>query len=243
MEILSYALAGLSAILVGLSRTGLPGVGILAIPLMALADEQARMSVGKLLPLLIFADLLTLFWYRKHGEARIILRLIPWIALGYLPGHYALRYLPESAFRPFLGVMILILLGLDAWRLRKGWHHLPHHPAFILLIGILVGFSTMVANAAGPIITIYWLANGLGKERFAASSAWLFLVINTSKIPFYGHLGLLSWESVRASLLFAPLVVAGLLFGRRILHRIRPAAFNRNAIVLAALSALILLVP
>jgi uncharacterized membrane protein YfcA len=241
MELLPYALAAVSAILVGLARTGIPGVGILAVPLMALADEQARMSVGKLLPLLIFADLLTLAWYRRHGETRIILRLVPWIALGYLPGFFALRLLPENIFRPFLGLMILILLGLDAWRLRKGWHHLPHHPVFILLIGLLVGFSTMVANAAGPVITIYWLANGLSKERFAASSAWLFLILNTSKIPFYEHLGLMDWRSAAWSLMFVPLVFGGALLGRRILRFIHPDTFNRNAIVLAALSAVVLL--
>ena len=241
MELVPYALAAVSAILVGLARTGVPGVGILAVPLMALADEHARMSVGKLLPLLIFADLLTLAWYRRHGETRIILRLVPWIALGYLPGFFALRLLPENIFRPFLGLMILILLALDAWRLRKGWHHLPHHPAFILLIGVLVGFSTMVANAAGPVITIYWLANGLSKERFAASSAWLFLILNTSKVPFYEHLGLMDWRSAGWSLMFVPLVLGGALLGRRILRFIHPETFNRNAIVLAALSALVLL--
>ena len=243
MNVQLYLLTSLSAILVGLSRTGIPGVGILAVPLMALANEQARLSVGKLLPLLIFADVLVLLWYRRHGNLRILIRLIPWIALGYIPGFYVLGSVPENFFRTLLGGMILIMLGLDYWRLKKGWHHLPHHPVFILLMGILVGFSTMVANAAGPIITIYWIANGLTKERFAASSAWLFIALNTSKIPFYHHIGLLDWETTAWVGIFLPLVFIGAFIGRKILHIIRPETFNRNAIVLAALSALALLVP
>lgn len=58
-------------------------------------------------------------------------------------------------------------------------------------MGTLSGITTMLANAAGPLVSLYLLAISLPKPQLIATSAWFFLIINASKIPFSMQLGLI----------------------------------------------------
>ena len=85
-----------------------------------------------------------------------------------------------------------ILLSMSAIHLFRKWRRrandeadrLPHHPAFIIGTGIIGGFATMIANAAGPVAALYFLASGLPKYAFIGTSAWFFFLANIFKIPF-----------------------------------------------------------
>jgi len=108
--------------------------------------------------------------------------------------------------------------------------------------GILTGFATMVANAAGPIMTVYLFLSGTEMLTFLGTSAWFFFVINLVKLPFSAALGLLAPVSLRLDLLLAPAVVAGGTIGALTVRRLRPRQFERWAMLLAAVSAAFLLV-
>jgi hypothetical protein len=108
--------------------------------------------------------------------------------------------------------------------------------------GVLAGVTTMVANAGGPVMSMYFLATRYSMKRFLGTAAWFFLVVNLAKTPFSVSLGLISLSSLRLDLLLAPAVVIGALVGRRVARRINQKLFDRLVLALTTLSATYLLV-
>lgn len=223
--------------MVGLAKTGLPGVGILSIPLMVLTVGDARQSAGWLLPVLCTADVFAVVYWRRHTAARRLFTLIPWVLVGMALGAAALA-LSERVLRPLVGVIVLLMLGAYLRRrLRPDTASVSTHPA---PYGVSAGFATTVANAAGPVMNLYLLSKGLAKEEFVATGAWFFFVINLAKLPIYTWHGLISRTSLAFNVLMVPAVLAGALAGRWAVSRIPQRVFENTVILLTALSTLLL---
>jgi uncharacterized protein len=213
------------AALIGMAKTGLPGMGILAVPVMAHVWGDARSSVGAILPMLIAADVMAVLFYRRHADWSHLIRLGRWILLGMVAGYAVLATIGPQVFNCFLGALILSLVGLEVVRSRLSWDRLPHHPAFAAFIGIATGFTTMVGNIAGPVMSIYLLCHGLDKNRFMGSNGWLFLILNVSKVPFMAQLGLITAPSLVFNLRMLPGIVLGAFFGHWLLKLISLRVF------------------
>jgi uncharacterized membrane protein YfcA len=232
-----WALGGVAAFLVGVAKTGVPGLGILVVPLMVLAVGDARLSAGWLLPVLCSADLFAVFYYRRHAAANRLFSLAPWVLLGMAGGAAALS-LHERVLRPVVGFIVLLMLGAYLRRrLRPDTFGVPPHGA---PYGVAAGFSTTVANAAGPVMNLYLLSRRLPKEEFIATGAWFFFIINLTKIPIYWWHGLFSVPSLTFDLYMLPAVATGALTGRWIVRHISPRVFEWTVIVLTAVSTLLL---
>jgi uncharacterized membrane protein YfcA len=108
--------------------------------------------------------------------------------------------------------------------------------------GILAGFTTMVANAGGPVMSLYFLASRFSINQFLGTAAWFFLAVNLAKTPFSISLGLIGAESLRLDLILAPAVVVGAMIGRRLAQRMDQAVFDALVLVLTIVSAAYLLV-
>lgn len=235
----SVYLAGAAvAALVGFAKCGIPGVGVLAVPMMAIAFGDARASVGVLLPILIAGDCCAVAYYRSHADWGKLWKVFPWVGAGILLGWGGLTVISEEAFGSILGGMILALVILDRVRRWRNWENMPHHPAFAALIGVSAGFATTVANAAGPLMVIYCLCHGLDKKEFMGSLAWYFLIVNVLKIPIFLVEGMITFESLRFDLLMLPAVAVGAVTGRWLLTRIPVVLFNRLVLVLTVVAAL-----
>lgn len=231
-----------AALISGVAKSGVPGLGILAVPLMALVIP-AKSSVGALLPILIAADINALALHHRHAEWRQIVRLLPWVAVGMAPAYYALGRLDEQTVRPLLGALVLAMLALELVRRRLAWDRLPHHPAFGAAIGVAAGFATTMGNAAGPLMSLYLLARGLTKERFVGTIAWYFFIVNLSKVPVFAARGMITGRSLLFNLAISPAVVVGAWLGYRFVSRVSPAAFLAVVYILAAAGALWLWIP
>ena len=230
------------AILIGVAKTGLPGAGILAVPLAAMA-VPARESVGLVLPMLIFADLFAVAWYRHHAQWKHLLRLMPWTAGGLLIGFALLNVLSNTYLKPVIGAIVLVMLTLR-FRTMLGKTEpddKPHHPAFAPVMGTAAGATTMLANAAGPVMTHYLLAMKMPKHHFIGTSAWFFFAVNWIKVPFYANQQLITAVSLKTDLLLCPVVAVGAILGILLLKRIPQKLFNTIALLLAGASALKLL--
>lgn len=225
----------------GFSKTGVPGVGILAAVLLANAVPDSRQSVGILLPLLIFADIFAVVTYREHTQWKVIVKLLPPTLTGVLIGGLALDRLQSVRFDLVMGGLVLFQLVLDILRQRFRPEHVPHHAAYAWFFGVLGGITTTLGNMAGPVMTLYMLSIGLDKHKFMGSMAWFFLIINVVKIPIFVWQGMITPESLQTSLSFAPGVVLGALLGRRIFRHIPQGPFKKIVQVLAALAAFRLL--
>jgi uncharacterized membrane protein YfcA len=236
-----WALVLLCGFIFGFSKTGLPGIGILAIPIMA-AVLPPRASVGVVLPILIMGDVFAVAFYRRHAVWSHVLRLMPWAFVGIVLGYLWMGRIDDRQLRPMIGGIVLAMLILNYWRSRSAAaEHTPSQWWFAALVGLLAGLTTMMANAAGPILMIYLLAMGLPKNEFLGTGAWYFLILNWVKVPFSIHLGLIDRHSLLINLAAAPLVIIGALAGVYALKRIPQKAFGAIVQLLAALAALHLL--
>ncbi len=228
-----------AALFIGLSKSGFPGVGLLTVALMAEAFP-ARQSTGILLPLLIFGDLCAVQAFRKHTLWAQIARMLPPTLIGVVAGFFIMRVLPDAQFKPVLGWMLLGTVAAQAFRsLHPNFGaSIPHSPPFAWAVGIWAGMATMMANAAGPIISIYMLSLMLPKENMIGTSAWFFLIVNVLKLPFSAALGLLQAPHLQLDLMLTPLVVVGTLVGRTLLRRIPQRLFEILLLLSAAGAAL-----
>ena len=231
-----------AAFFIGFSKTGLPGAGILAIPLFAWVID-ARASTGVVLPMLIAGDIFAVAFYRRHADWKHLYRMFPWAVTGIIIGYFALGAVSDQLLRPLIGGIILVLLALSTWRDRMQGENpkIPTHWSFAAFLGLAAGITTMMANAAGPIMAIYLLAMRLPKTVFVGTGAWYFFILNTFKVPFSWHLGLINAESVKLNAVLLPAIVAGALIGLYALKKLPEKLFTRLVQILATAAAVKLL--
>lgn len=230
----------LAAMVAGLAKTGLPGCGILAVPLMTMVFP-AKLSVGALLIMLITADCCAVAFYRQHTQWKKLFELFPCVLGGIALGAFVLWKIADSHLKPLLGGLILLLLCLELIRKRFGFGNIPHQTWFVILMGSLAGFATTIGNVAGPIMNIYLLSRGLKKDAFMGTLSWYFLIFNCIKVPVYAGLGMINIATLKFDFLMAPVVVAAAFMGRALLLVIPQRFFNYIVFSLAALAAVRLL--
>lgn len=237
-----WVLGALCAFFIGMAKTGVPGLGILAVPLMVIAVGNARLSAGWLLPLLCAADVFAVVYYRRHAATRRLLGLVPWVVVGLTGGAAALG-MTEARLRPLVGTIVLLMVVAHVVRRRRGDVAVPDAWPQSARYGVVAGFATMVANAAGPVMNMYLLSKRLPKEDFIATGAWFFLVINLSKVPVYAARHMLGRQSLTFDLVVLPGLAVGAVMGRSIFLRLPQKAFEIVVFCLTAASAVLLLLP
>jgi uncharacterized membrane protein YfcA len=236
-----WALAIASALLVGFSKTGIGGLGVLSVVIFA-RIMPAKQATGIVLPLLCFGDLIAVASYRPHTQWRFIWKLFPWTAAGVFIGYFTLGRIDDRQAKLLIGWITLALLVLHFVRRRMKSEEDPEHGWwFAPVIGILAGFTTLIANAAGPLMAIYLLAMRLPKMEFVGTGAVFFMFLNLFKVPFMVHLDLINAASFKMNLLLAPAVFVGAYFGRKLLPRINQRLFENLAFGLAAAAGIKLL--
>lgn len=247
LTVLSWTLLAIGAVVIGLSKAALPGAGTIAVALFASA-LPAKQSTGTILLLLIVGDAFALWAYRRHADLRTLVRLIPAVVVGLLLGVVFLAFSSDAVVRRVIGVILLVVIAVTLWR-RRASKALPTdaaarpHPLVAGVYGSLGGFTTMVANAAGPIMSMYFLALRFPVQAFLGTAAWFFAIVNVSKIPFSVGLGLITPSGLVVVAVLVPLVVAGAFAGRAIATRIPQRLFERLVIALTIVGALYLLLP
>jgi uncharacterized membrane protein YfcA len=242
-----WFLGGIAAVLVGMTKTGIPGLGILVVLFLAWAFGGWN-SIGIMLPMLVFADIFAVFWYKRHAQWGILLRLIPWVVVGMVGGTLALSYFKQSPahkalVNPVIGGLVLIMAILHLLERRFGEKLAPKSPAGTAVTGAAAGFATTVSNAAGPIMTMYMAAQRISKEQFMGTIAWYFFTINLSKVPIYAAQGLLTRQSLFIDLLAIPAILAGVFWGKWLLPRVSQKAFDNVTVIFAILGAIQLMLP
>ncbi len=239
----AYVLGACAALLMGFAKAGIPPSAILSVALMTEAfSENAELSVGAMLPVLLVGDVLAVAFYRRHAQLRRLLGLVPYVALGMVLGYLILRQTDGNQLRPVLGWLILALFVLEVLRRRFDWSKAAETWWFAAVLGTAAGFGTMIGNAAGPVMTMYLLGQRLPKEQFIGTCAWFFLLVNTLKIvPFWSE-GMITAGTLRFDLIIVPMVPIGIAAGIWVLPRIPQRFFDGLVLVLAGASGMWLIV-
>ncbi len=229
------------ALLVGFVKTGLPPLGIL-IPVVMALTFPTKTSVGTLLLYLVVGDILAVVFYRRTAEWSELVKLVPPVVCGLVVGVLILGAVDDRVLRVTIGALVLSLVLLEVVRMRRAASMNVRHPLFRFFVGASAGTATTLANAAGPIMGIYFLSAGLEKARFMGTTAVFFLVVNVSKIPAFAYLDMIQLPYLEAFVLLFPLVIVGAVIGRRFLAWIPQEAFRNAILVLTTLASVSLLV-
>jgi uncharacterized protein len=232
-----WALGMACGFLMGVAKTGVPGLGIMVVPLMVLVVGDARLSAAWLLPILCTADVFALWYWRRHAAASKLFSLAPWVLAGIVLGAAALS-LNERVLRPIVGTIVLLMLL--AFLYRRARPDAGIGATFTAPYGIAAGFATTVANAAGPVMNIYLLRKRLPKEEFIAMGAWFFFLVNLAKIPIYTWHGMFSKQSLMFGAAAAPAVFVGAVTGRWVIDHISGRVFELLVVMLTAGSTILL---
>jgi len=233
------ALLVIAALGIGFSKSGFQGVGMIHVIIFAYLFG-ARDATGVLLPLLIVGDVCAICYFGKQAQWKHIRRLLPPTLIGVVVGWLLMKQLNEAVFKPLVGTIILTLTCIQTVRMwRPNWFDkFPHEKWFAWSLGFLVGLTTMLANAAGPVMALYLLAVSLPKLELVGTSAWFFLVINVLKVPFSFNMGLITPETLTLNLIFAPAVLPGMWIGRWLIQRVPQRVFDSLLLALTAIAAL-----
>jgi uncharacterized membrane protein YfcA len=252
-----------AATLVGFSKTAVSGANTVSLAVFA-AVLPARESTGVLLPLLIAGDVIAVLTYRRHAHWPTLLRLFPAVIAGVVLGAVFMLWADDGAVRTSIGAILLLMAAVTVWRRRPGAAEAPadrRNPADgsggrgdrgdrggsgggrlkARSYGVLGGFTTMVANAGGPVMSLYLISAGFRKLGFLGTAAWFFLIVNTSKVPFSVGLGLIDRQSLLLDAVLVLFVLPGALIGKACVGRIDQVLFERLVIGATVLGGLQLL--
>ena len=244
-------LGSVAALIVGLSKTAFPGAALVATPIIA-TIVSGRAIAGTTLPILIAADLFAVTWYGRHTRWDLLRPMIIAVGFGFAAGAVFFAAVGSST-RPIelvIGVCVLVMAALQSWRMVHRQEPVLPRAATAAVYGSTGGFTTFVANAAGPVLNTYLVRLGLGKDALVGTSAWFYCAVNIAKIPVYLALG--QWSgggrfftgtTLAFDAVLLPAVLVGLFSGRRLLHKLPERAFLIGVLVLSAAGAFKLLLP
>ena len=238
----SWGILFVMALFVGMSKTGVQGLAILTVPLLAMAFG-AKASTGIMLPVLCFADVIGVSYYRRKAEWKYIVRLLPTAIAGFFLAIWVDHLIPATEFKHLMGACLVTVLAVMLWSQWKGkenmladsWWYSP-------LFGLLGGFTTMIGNAAGPVMAAYLLSIRMPKLAFVGTNAWFFLCVNFLKLS----LQVFAWHNINLTTLsidiFAiPFVLVGAWLGIRLVKFLPEKEFRVFTTVVTVISVLVML--
>jgi uncharacterized membrane protein YfcA len=245
-EPLQWIFAALGAFMVGVSKSGITGLSILSVALFTHVFPSSKQASGIVLPLLIFGDFVAVFSYRRHTQWRYLWKLFPFTAAGVVLGYFTLGAVSDRHARLMIGAIIVSLAALSFWRRYRSVQPeaADSHRSWVFgaSVGVVAGFITLIANAAGPLMAIYLVSMRLPKMEYVGTAAVFFMCLNLFKVPFMVSLGLITVHSFGFNLILAPAVVVGALLGRWLVVRINQELFEKLVLTLSAVAGILLLV-
>lgn len=225
------------AVFIGMSKTGIHGAGMLAVPMLAVVFG-GHLSSGVLLPILCLADVIGVWYYHRHASWRHLRKLFPWAAAGTVLGTIVGGSIDDHAFKLVMAVIIVISIFIMVWLERGRKQEVPDFKWFSSLTGVAGGFTSMIGNLATSVVAIYLLSMRLPKNAFIGTTAWFFLVINWFKVPFH----VFSWHTISLNsflldLATLPLIALGAFLGIVIVKKIKDRAYRWFIIAMTIVAA------
>jgi uncharacterized membrane protein YfcA len=238
-ELIMFLAVGM---LTGMAKTGVHGAGMLSVPLLALVFGPQRSS-GVMLPILVLADLLGVWYYHRHASWQHLKVLFPWAAAGVVLGTIVGSYIDDKIFKVIMALVIVVSVVVMIWLERGNKEQVPHSKAFGVSSGVLGGFTSMVGNLAGTVMAVYFLSMRLPKNVYIGTTAWFFMVTNWFKVPFH----VFAWHTITLNtflmdLVTIPAIVLGAFLGIYIVKILSDKMYRWFIIVMTLVATVFMLV-
>lgn len=229
-----WAVAVPAVILVGLAKGGFAGIGVLAVPLMALTISPVA-AAGILLPVLLVQDAYSVWVFRHARDDATLKIMLPGAALGIFIG-WLLAARVSVALVELLVGLTAVLFAVQ--RLAGGQGRASPALASSLAgfgLGAAAGFTSQIAHAGGPPFQMHVLPKGLARDSFIGTSAIFFAVVNWLKVPAYWALGQFSAANLTVAAALLPLALASTWAGVRLVRKVDAEPFYRIVLTLMLL--------
>lgn len=214
-----FVITNFAALLIGLSKGGLPSIGMLAVPILSLVISPMKAAV-LLLPIYVISDVVGVWLYRKHFSKPNLMILMPAGVLGVLIGWLTASYISDIAIKLLLG-LIGVGFCLNTWlRKQSDQPTQPAHRVKGLFWGAMAGFTSFISHAGAPPFQIYVLPQRLTKAEFAGTATLVFAVINAAKIIPYQDLRPYAMEDVMSAAFLIPMALGGTVLGAYLTKKI-----------------------
>lgn len=243
LTIFQWAILSLTALSIGMSKTGVQGMMLLAVPYMAMAFG-AKESTGVILPMLCMADIIAVIYYKRIADWKVVAKLLPSAIFGFFIAIFVDKLIPSNEFRQLMGWTLALALAVMIWSeifskenkwMKKWWYS--------AIFGLMGGFTTMIGNAAGPVLSVYLLSMRKDKMEYIGINAWFFLVVNLLKVPLQIFVwDNISWDSFSLNIVMLPIIGIGAWMGISIVKMFPEKAFRRFIQIITILSVIMMLV-
>lgn len=228
---------------IGMSKTGVQGIMLMIVPLMAMAFG-AKESTGVILPMLCMADIIAVAYYKRIADWKIVAKLLPTSILGFFLAIGVDNMIPNGQFRQLMGWTLMLALIVMIWSeifgkenrwMKKWW--------YTAIFGLLGGFTTMIGNVAGPVMSVYLLSMRKEKMEYIGINAWFFLVVNLLKVPLQAFVwNNITWDSLQLNLVMLPVIGIGSLIGIRIVKLLPEKIFRRFIQIVTIISVILMII-
>lgn len=242
LNLFQWAILSVTALSIGMSKTGVQGMMLLVVPYMAMAFG-AKESTGVILPMLCMADILAVVYYKRIADWKVVAKLLPTAILGFFVAIFVDKLIPANEFRQLMGWTLVMALAVMIWSelcgkenrwMNKWW--------YAAVFGLLGGFTTMIGNAAGPVMSVYLLSMRKEKMEYIGINAWFFLVVNFLKIPLQVFVwDNITWDTFSLNLVMLPVIGVGAWLGIYIVKMFPEKAFRRFIQLVTILSVVMML--
>lgn len=240
---IQWLVISLAALSIGMSKTGVQGIMLMIVPLMAMAFG-AKESTGVILPMLCMADIIAVAYYKRIADWKIVAKLLPTAILGFFLAIGVDNVIPTGQFRQLMGWTLMLALAVMIWSevfgkenrwMKKWW--------YAAIFGLLGGFTTMIGNAAGPVMSVYLLSMRKEKMEYIGINAWFFLVVNLLKVPLQAFVwDNITWDSLILNLSMLPVIGIGALIGIRIVKLLPERVFRRFIQIVTIISVILMVI-
>ena len=240
---IQWFVISIAALSIGMSKTGVQGIMLMIVPLMAMAFG-AKESTGVILPMLCMADIIAVAYYKRIADWKIVAKLLPTAILGFFLAIGVDNMIPNGQFRQLMGWTLMLALVVMIWSeifgkenrwMKKWW--------YAAIFGLLGGFTTMIGNAAGPVMSVYLLSMRKEKMEYIGINAWFFLVVNLLKVPLQAFVwDNITWDSLQLNLVMLPVIGIGSLIGIRIVKLLPEKIFRRFIQIVTILSVILMII-
>ena len=240
---IQWLVISLAALSIGMSKTGVQGIMLMIVPLMAMAFG-AKESTGIILPMLCMADIIAVAYYKRIADWKIVAKLLPTAVLGFFLAIGVDNVIPTGQFRQLMGWTLMLALAVMIWSevfgrenrwMKKWW--------YAAIFGLLGGFTTMIGNAAGPVMSVYLLSMRKEKMEYIGINAWFFLVVNLLKVPLQAFVwDNITWDSLILNLSMLHVIGIGALIGIRIVKLLPERVFRRFIQIVTIISVILMVI-
>ncbi len=226
---LFWETAVFAVIITGISKGGFGGLGLFAVPIMALAISPIQ-AAGIMLPILIIMDWVSIWAYRKTWDKSLLLLTLPGAIIGIAIGGLLAGYVDDRFVRLSVGLIAVLFpiyaIAMPLLKFEPGAGVKDNKPLGVFAGGV-AGFTSFLAHAGGPPFQAYAIPQGLEKRTYAGTSVMFFFVVNFIKLIPYAMLGQFDATNLKTSAMLIPLAPIGVLIGVWFLKRINQETFYR----------------